>query len=162
MADWATKIQKQAGPLLLATEEVVAGVLAKPTGTLDSQIGWMPGGWLGAISARILQRSSRDRSPEAASTIAASFPESQCVLGMSRHRLMAFGHGSLLGKVTELASSVNLTDIDDISMRDDPVGATLLVSFGDGSTKSYEVIDPAKLNTFVAAFHTLKERPAGT
>ena len=155
MVDWAKKIHKHCGDALYAGEQVEAGTVVQPGGTLSRQVAFGVGGLVGAIAADKLGKNKDE--PPAAGGSADAFPGAASVLGISSQRLMAFEHGSLSGKPKEIVAAVPLHDVAEMSAVKNKLSYTLGIDFKDGSTVSYEAVKLAKPEEFVATFERLRQ-----
>lgn len=157
MVDWPKRIQKHCGSELHPGEQVEAGTVVEPGGSLGRQlgrqIGLSVGGVVGLLSAEKITKGSETQSSETG--VAARFPQAQMILGLSSQRLMAFAQGSMSGKPKEMLASAPLKDIAAMSLEKNKATYTLTVSFADDSEVSYEIVKMGKPAEFVSAFERL-------
>lgn len=154
MVDWAKRIHKHSGGELFAGEQIEAGTVVQPSGTLGRQVGFGVGGVVGAIAAE--KMASRSETGGADGGTAAAFPKSQTVLGLSMHRLMAFAHGSMSGKPKEMLAAVPLAEVASMNIEKRKLSYTLSIGFGDGTGVTYEAVKMAKPAEFAATFERLR------
>lgn len=84
--------------------------------------------------------------------VAADMPAVNAVLAITESKLVAFGHGSLLGRVKGELASWPLADVASIELTGEPgaVGTNVAVTFADGS--SFAVVPGTRAKRFVEAF----------
>jgi hypothetical protein len=153
MVDWARKINKHCGDALYPGEQIAAGTVVQPSGTIGRQVAFGVGGVVGAVAAEKLGKGQN--AATARGGHAAAFPRAQTVLGLSSNRLLVFSHGAMSGRPKELVHAVPLDEIAEMTIDRNKVSYTVGVTFKDGSAVSYEAVKLAKPAAFVEAFNRL-------
>ncbi|MDJ0924102.1 MAG: hypothetical protein QNJ77_06025 [Acidimicrobiia bacterium] len=155
MVNWAKKIHKHSGSELYAGEQVEAGTVVQPVGTLGRQVGFGVGGVVGAIAAEKFGANGEGATPDGGG-LATQFPSAQSVLGVSAQRLMAFAHGPMSGKPKEMLTQLPLDHVVGMTVDKKKMSYALTIDFADGSSVSYEAVKMAKPVEFVQAFERLR------
>jgi hypothetical protein len=84
--------------------------------------------------------------------LAARLPRINTVLALTDEHLLAFGHGSLLGRVKGVLARWELAEVANVDLDGDPGagGTTLVIHFADGT--SVRVVPGSRARRFVEAF----------
>ncbi len=144
MPDFLNKAEKRFQKIRLDGEQAHAALFVRPRPGGATKVLGAPGG--------VLSRMGR-----VADATDDTNPFSQnCILILTRQRLLAFGHGTLTGRVRELLGALDLDEIASMTI-DEPAGAgplALTIAFTDGGAV---VVTPgSRSSRFVETFDEVR------
>jgi len=155
MPDFVKKIMKACADDLQAGEVLEAATVGQPSGTFSRQA---MGGLVGVLAAKKVA-SKREEGLDGASDsgIAATIPQGeQLMIGLSDRRMLFFKMGAMSGNAKELAASVELRDVHELSLEKHKMTYSLVMTFNDNSARMFECVKMSKPHDLVDAFDKFK------
>ncbi|MCB0975197.1 MAG: hypothetical protein KDB86_11660 [Actinobacteria bacterium] len=158
LVDFTKKIHKHCKDDLEPGEQVVASTFGQPPGAIRQQVARGFGGAVGVLASNALasNRDSDDDNP--GDGIMLNIPAGKAVLGLSDRRLLVFGHSSLSGRPKGLNASIPLDQITSLDAEMGKATGTLVITFVDGTTTSFDVAKTAGPGAFADKFTELTGR----
>lgn len=149
MPDPSKKLRKHAADDL-AGEELLAGTLVQPPGSMTRNVSKGVGGVIGAVIAE-KATAGDDEEPQG---IAASLPEeSQMWIGLTATRLLFWKHGMMGGKPKELITTVPRSDVLSLATEKGKLATRATLRFSDNSEWAFEIPRMNDPKGFAAAVH---------
>ena len=137
MANWTKKLNKVAATDLEPGERVIAGVFLQRAGTTGQAVAIGVGGLVGkAIASKVGGNTITELVTDRG--IAANMPETATVLGLTKRRVLVYGHASLSGKPKELKMSIPVSDVTWVEVDKQRATFRFVLHFSDGTSSVYE------------------------
>jgi len=156
MIDWKKKITKAVGTDLQADEQLEAGLLVQPAGTMGRTLGTQLGGIAGLVAVTRTQGKRRDAEGIVTdSGVGAELGGKRHVLGLTSKRFLVWGHSQLSGKPKGLELAIPLDDLVSISHDKGKLATKLVFEFSDGSGAIMEGPKLGKPEEFIDAYRRL-------
>jgi hypothetical protein len=146
MPDFLKKAQKRTDAVCDDGETPLAALFVRPRSEDGTKRLGAPGGALSKMN-RLADRTADETNPF----------DQNCVLVLTDRRLLAFGHGTLTGRVRDLIGALPNNDIVSMSLERPEQGAVgLVIAFADGD--SVELAPGSRSRSFVDAFEKVSSR----
>lgn len=145
MPNFLTKAAKRIDAVAEPGEEGIAALFVRPLAGDEAKVLGAPGGALSRMGRLADGGKELDGAPF----------ERNCILVLTPHRLLAFGHGTLTGRVRGLVGAMDLDEISAIRLDEREDGPdNLVIDFTDG--ESVRLSPGTRRSVFVDAFEGLR------